>query len=88
MFVYKLFLLIITIKLYVNVPENYFCWQKGVIIAGNLEKLEKWATDNKYTDEWGGFMGKTTAITELLSTPKNHLVRVSWILLCFSQPVF
>ncbi len=47
------------------------------MIAGNLEKLETWAVAKGYKKQWSDFMNKTTQLAELLSTPKNHITKVS-----------
>lgn len=56
--------------------QRYYNWQNGVRIRANLSQLEDWATQNGLEDEFGQMFERLLAITELLATSKNTLVKV------------
>lgn len=60
---------------------TYFNWQSGVRIRANLSQLEDWATQNGLEDEFSQMFERLLAVSELLATSKNTLVKYEWPLM-------
>ncbi|KAH3869879.1 hypothetical protein DPMN_033052 [Dreissena polymorpha] len=60
---------------------QYYQWQSGVRVRANLGQLEDWATRNGLEDEFGQMFERLLAVTELLATSKNTLVKYHWTMM-------
>ncbi|WAQ95535.1 RADIL-like protein [Mya arenaria] len=54
---------------------EFYNWQSGVRLRANLGQLEDWATQNGLEDEFGQMFELLLAVTELLATSRNTLVK-------------
>ena len=59
--------------------SQYYNWSSGVRIRANLSQLEDWATQNGLEDEFGQMFERLLAVSELLATSKNTLIKVGSI---------
>ncbi|XP_060583806.1 ras-associating and dilute domain-containing protein-like [Ruditapes philippinarum] len=57
---------------------RYYNWQSGVRVRANLSQLEDWATQNGLEDEFSQMFEPLLAVSELLATSKNTLVKYQW----------
>ncbi|XP_045211563.2 ras-associating and dilute domain-containing protein-like [Mercenaria mercenaria] len=57
---------------------RYYNWQCGVRVRANLSQLEDWATQNGLEDEFSQMFERLLAMSELLATSKNTLVKYQW----------
>ncbi|KAL4240013.1 hypothetical protein ACF0H5_000808 [Mactra antiquata] len=57
---------------------RYYNWQCGVRVRANLSQLEDWATQNGLEDEFSQMFERLLAVSELLATSKNTLIKYQW----------
>ncbi|XP_052820979.1 ras-interacting protein 1-like [Mya arenaria] len=60
---------------------EFYNWQSGVRLRANLGQLEDWATQNGLEDEFGQMFELLLAVTELLATSRNTLVKYQWAMM-------